>query len=224
MPPKRSFSQSDDGSAWWQFFSKRVHNKPVEDLKFIEIFSGTGGLTAAVRKCGLIGSTGVDATVKKGVKAPTLKLDLTTLHGKELLFDVLKRPEVVGCHIAPPCGTASRAREIRKHVPGMPQPLRTATYPDGLPSLEGKDKLRCEQANILYDLTAEICKFCHNNFLLFSVENPASSLFWATSMWKNSMSATPGLMETLSHHCMFGGTRKKHTRFAHNILELQHLR
>ena len=41
-------------------------------------------------------------------------------------------------HLAPPCGTSSRAREL----PNGPPPLRSLEFPDGLPSLSGLDALR----------------------------------------------------------------------------------
>jgi len=50
------------------FFKKlsdRVNGKPLTDLVFIEIFSGTGGLCAEVRKWGLANSVGEDAHISK---------------------------------------------------------------------------------------------------------------------------------------------------------------
>lgn len=45
----------------------RVKDVHVEDMIFLEIFSGTGGLTAAVRRRGLKHSVGVDSSIRQGV-------------------------------------------------------------------------------------------------------------------------------------------------------------
>ena len=59
---------------------------------FLEIFAGTAGLTAAVRKVGLHSSVGVDNSVSTSCKAPIVRLDLTTSHGIQLMWEILKRP------------------------------------------------------------------------------------------------------------------------------------
>lgn len=56
---KRNFDSNDDFSTQ---FSKRVNNVSIADLLFVEVFSGTAGLTAAVRRLGFQHSTAVDAT------------------------------------------------------------------------------------------------------------------------------------------------------------------
>ena len=53
-----------------------MQDKSISNLLFIEVFSGTAGLTAEVRRLGCQHSTGVDAHVTKQVKAPVLRLDL----------------------------------------------------------------------------------------------------------------------------------------------------
>ena len=81
-----------------------------------------------------------------------LELDLSFL----LSWDTLRKDscdawDVVFVHIAPPCGTSSRARE-RPMSAGEwgPPPLRSSSHPWGLPFLSPKDRRRVEQANILY--------------------------------------------------------------------------
>jgi len=64
---------------------QRVSGRSINDLYMVEIFSGTAGLTAAMRQIGMHSSLGVDAHVRKQVKAPVLRLDLTTDHGVQLL-------------------------------------------------------------------------------------------------------------------------------------------
>lgn len=212
---KRPFCDTVDSTVFWKRFAKRVQNKCFSELLFIEIFSGTAGLTAHIRRSGF-GGIGIDSVVKASSKAPILKLNLLTDDGQALLFDMLSQENVFGVHLGPPCGTSSRAREINKHKPGMPQPLRNEAFPDGFTYLRGKDKARVRSANTLYDLTARVARFCSDNGILFSVENPASSLFWNTSFWRHGTKGIPDLVYTQLHHCMFGSQRKKRTIFCHN--------
>ena len=78
---------------------------------FVEVFCGTGGLTANIKALGFQG-IGIDSSVSTSCKSPVLKLDLTKPTGQQILWEVLKRPNICGVHLAPPCGTASRARDI----------------------------------------------------------------------------------------------------------------
>ena len=73
--------------------------------------------------------------------------------------------------------TASAARNIS----GGPTPLRNAAFPDGLPSLEFAQRVRVSQANRLYAVCCEVAQVCQGQGVYWSVENPASSVFWATS-------------------------------------------
>ena len=63
-------SEADD-----QFSS--TAERSVSKLLFVEIFSGTAGLTAAVRSFGIQG-IGIDSAVNTSCKSPILRLDLTT--------------------------------------------------------------------------------------------------------------------------------------------------
>ena len=57
---------------------------------------------------------------------------------------------LVYVHMGPPCGTASRAREIRASRSSHgPPPLRSTQFPEGLPRLTGPNKTRVDQANRL---------------------------------------------------------------------------
>ena len=129
-----------------------MNGKPLTDLVFIEIFSGTGGLCAEVRKWGLANSVGVDAHISKQTKSPVIRIDLTDSNGVSLLWRMLSQRNVALVHLGPPCGTSSRARDIR---PG-PQPLRSSKFPEGLPHLRGVSLRRVQAANLLYRLSSEV--------------------------------------------------------------------
>ena len=135
-------------SKFFRQLSQRVADKPLNQLVFIEIFSGTGGLCAEIRRLGLHSSVGIDAHISKQVKSPVLRIDLTCEHGQSLLWRMLEQHNVVAVHLGPPCGTSSRARDIRRKSGPDPQPLRSEQHPNGLPHLVGKDLLRVTLANL----------------------------------------------------------------------------
>ena len=90
----------------------RVSGKPLHQLMFVEVFAGTAGFCAAVRRQGLHRSVGVDHQAPRNVQAPLVVLDLTNIGQRTLLLQMLQNPDVVACHLAPPCGTSSLARNI----------------------------------------------------------------------------------------------------------------
>ncbi|CAE7222589.1 unnamed protein product [Symbiodinium sp. CCMP2592] len=179
----------------------------------LEIFAGTARVTAALRRCGFVGAQGVDHVVVDHAACPVLLADLTTQEGQRLTMMWLSSPHVVGVFIAPPCGTSSRAREIALPEPS-PAPLRSLTFPDGLPHLSGLNLVRVNRANQLYHFTTTICAEAHHRNLIIAVENPRSSLYWSTSFWAAAASFCP--MHTDFQHCAFGGRRPKWIRLCHN--------
>ena len=115
-------------------------------------------------------------------------------------------------HFAPPCGTASRSREIRrKNQDGTPadldpQPLRSDDHPDGLPGLEGVAKGKVEAANVLYKFVASAVLVLERMGIVWTIENPTNSLMWLTS-WFLHLPFQRHSMQM----CMHGGKRNKHT-------------
>ena len=148
---------------------------------FVEIFAGTAGLTAAVRKVGLHASIGVDSSVNTSCRAPVIRWDLKLVHAQDLWWQILNRPNLIGVHLAPPCGTASRAREIVRKTGPSPKPLRGDKFPDGYPWLRGLNRDRVQSANLLYDLAGQVVAHCLKIGVVVSAENPARSHFWRTS-------------------------------------------
>ena len=190
---------------------------------FVEIFCGTGGLTANIKALGVQG-IGIDSSVSTACKSPVLKLDLTKSSGQQILWEVLNRPNICGVHLAPPCGTSSRARDIPRAYGPSPLPLRSEAYPDGLPSLRGLDLKRVRSANCLYRLTGEVLRFCLDRNIPCSVENPARSHFWATKSFTEPIKdVLSQLEETYFHHCMYGSKRRKYTKFLHTCKHLNAL-
>lgn len=146
----------------------------------VEIFAGTGRVTAQLKRYGLVNSFGTDHVKHKQSVAQTVLADLTTKAGVDLLFQWLSNEYVVGVHMAPPCGSASRARSIRlkrKHAGSEPRPLRSDHAPNGIPGLHFTDRLKISKANKLYHLTAQLVRWACDVGALFCIENPQFSHF-----------------------------------------------
>ena len=146
----------------------------------------------------------------KGTKSPVLRIHLGEKHGGELLWRILQQDKVAGIHLGPPCGTSSRAREIRRSYGPDPRPLRTDAQPDGLKNLRGKDLQRVQMANRLYSLTARVFRYATENGIPTTIENPSRSLFWKTQ-WIAPLLQLPQAHTVIFHHCMYGSTRRKQT-------------
>ena len=181
-------------------------------------------MTACLRQLGVRSSFGVDYVKHKQVTAPVSLADLTTRAGQELLWQWLENPNVVGVFLAPPCGSASRARAIRlhhkshcKHHQG-PRPLRSDDHPNGLPHLAWTDKERIAKANILYRLTADVVRWAAAQRIPVVVENPQYSFFWNTTFWTE----VSNLMSyTTFHSCQYGSLRQKRTMIAFSDREFR---
>ena len=183
----------------------------------IEIFCGTSRVTASLKQYGLVSSFGVDHIRAKQAAAQVVIADLCDPQGIALLHQWLAHEYVVGIFLAPPCGSASRARQIplrgRKGGQYGPRPLRDDDHPNGLPNLTMQEKQRVSRANKLYHLTAVLADWAIAEGCFFCVENPQYSLFWATTFWT---SVAGKFAYTIFHSCQYGSSRKKRTMLAHN--------
>lgn len=118
----------------------------------IEIFCGTARVTAALKQCHMVNSFGTDHVKHRNAASQVVLADLTTKAGVDLLYRWLDNEFVVGIFLAPPCGTASRARSIRlkRRYPGSePRPLRSDRFPNGIHGLGFLDKMKISKANRL---------------------------------------------------------------------------
>ncbi len=86
--------------------------------------------------------------------------------------------------MALPCGTSTRAREIRVTKPNQdgqvidPKPLRSDEFPDGVPSLSGKAQEKVLAANSLYEFGVAVACWCDEKGISWAIENPKSSHMW----------------------------------------------
>ena len=206
---KRKIKQRSGGSK----------NKRQRALNAIEVFCGCAELSAQLSELG-IKSVGVDYSFNKDrPRATCFNVDLSTAEGQKLFWQMIEdnKPDYV--HFAPPCGTASRARErpiSKMFAMKAPQPLRSDDHPDGLANLSLEDKERVQAANRLYAFVALAVERLDRLGTHWTIENPSNSLFWATS-WMVALKARVPSQQILFQHCMHGGTRDKRTTLWHSI-------
>lgn len=186
----------------------------------LDLFCGTAGVAAAFKSCGGE-ALGIDHMIdKRRVKGPVSKVDLSSRPGQRTVLEWLEADKVDAVMLAPPCGTASRAREIpipRRHQlrKGMqPAPLRSDDEPMGLAHLQGVAKIKVQTANRLYSFTRKVINVCIRKGIPFICENPRRSLMWKTDPFLD----LPGECKfQYVHSCMYGGKRRKSTAFLMNF-------
>ena len=150
----------------------------------LDVFCGTAGVAAAFKALGGE-SLGLDHMVdKRRVKGPVAKVDLSQQDGQLTVLNWIEGDKVDAVMLAPPCGTSSRAREIplpkrlRLRKGMQPVPLRSDSWPNGLPQLRGIAKLKVETANRLYRFTRKVIEACVRKGVPFICENPRRSIMW----------------------------------------------
>ena len=186
----------------------------------LELFCGTAGVCAQFRTQGGR-ALGVDHHLKRAkLKAAAVQLDLTQQWVQDLIVKEITLGRISGIHLGPPCGTASKARNIpikrklvKKGAPN-PQPLRSSAHPLGFPWLKGLNKVKVQAANCLYEFSANLVLLCEKHDVLLTVENPENSLMWETPFFKS-------LLQRFYFHvidaCEYGSEHKKSTAFLANF-------
>ena len=119
----------------------------------VEIFAGSCNFSSTAVSMGFQ-SVAVDHVPAK--RWHVLQLDLREPGAQQLLLSTLRCLLPALVVLAPPCGTASRARDIPVYSSGkrIAHPLRSGQHPDGLPSLQGHDLAGVTSANSLYAFAA----------------------------------------------------------------------
>jgi len=193
---------------------KQFESKNISELLVIEIFAGTARLSKTAREAGFQ-VLPIDKSSSRATQIFVASYDVTVPEQLDALKELLETEaqRILAVHLAPACGTASRAREKKlksfaKRGFKIPGPLRSTEKPLGLDGLQGLDKIRTESANLVYSATAVLVRKCLELNILCSLENPANSLFWFF----------PEISELLDlgfkvsfHNCMHGGNRNKLT-------------
>ena len=180
----------------------------------MEIFCGKANLSKRLR-AKQFQVISVDHVALKGV--PILRIDITKADQRKVLEELILLDKVLYVHFAPPCGTASAARNIQ---PGPP-PLRSVSFPMGLQNLSFVQRQRVAKANFLYAWTCKVVMMLSAKGVAWSIENPASSLMWITDPFVELLEAIPDLIAFSFHTCMFGAKRKKDTALWTSIHQLR---
>ena len=193
-------------------------NVSSDELIFLEVFAGSANLSEAMRCKGLLVHA-VDDKLRRQSKVSIHVLDLTRDNDVEVLLDMATHANIGSAHFAPPCGTASKARE-RPLPEGMEsiraEPLRSATQPLGVSGLAHLDSKRVAAANRLYALTLCVLCILVSRGASVSVENPRNSYFWIImQMWSKQHPWMKHIWESLkdniSQACMYGSKLDKWT-------------
>ena len=178
----------------------------------LEVFSGSARLAKALAAVGFA-SQGLDYGGNKDTpQHKTIQVDVGTKEGQDLFWHIVATRNVKFVHVAPPCGTASRVREIRRSSGPNPPPLRSNDYPDGLPGLSPTEAQRVQKANELYEFVASACLKLSSLGISWTAENPANSLMWRTTASTKAYAELQSLahFSTVQFHmCMHGGERDK---------------
>ena len=160
--------------------TSKLQGCTLRDIKFVELFCGTGGVCAAMKKQGFGHCLGIAPRVTGHTLCPVLPLDLRVASQQSLMWDVLSRKGVLAVHICPP----------RNSPP-------------------------------LCALAAQVVAWCHEQGMLVSVENAASSPVWSGPVLKACQSL--GFHKTTLHQCMFGSSHRKHSVLYHNFPQVRRL-
>ena len=188
----------------------------------IELCCGSANWSAALRKQG-IEAIGVDFERNpQKPAAPIVNCDLSTLQGQTKVLELDSEMKFDVLHAAPPCGTASRARErplpaslVKQGIP-TPRQLRSNQFPEGLPSLTGNELMRVTLENKIYTFVLQMCIDRHKNKRLFSLENPDTSYFWLVPL-AIVLLMMPGVKCVIFAQCLHGGSRPVMRRWVSNI-------
>ena len=183
---------------------------------FIEICAGTAMLSRCFKEAGF-DSIAIDHSKNRFQPlAHICNVDLTTSHGWEVLDHLVSHYNVIFVHAAPPCGTCSRAREI-KLSGKCPQPLRTEDEPAGISWLQGDDLERVRAANAIYSGLSTFLQKRNQLGIPWSVENPAHSLLWVTPWFQP-------LLKVASFYnfeaCAWGSNRKTDKSFLSTLPQM----
>ena len=190
--------------------------KPLSKIYVLEIFAGSARLSKAALEQGFASI----ATDHKSERASGISIQhyaLTDPSHLESLVVFIKenKDDIAMVWMAPPCGTASKARErplkhLEKLGMSIPKPLRSKEQPDQLDGLGGLNKVKTETANILYDAVNVTATTCYNLGIFVVVENPGNSHFWSTSPIAILRSERNGHYVSF-HNCCHSGDRDKLT-------------
>ncbi|CAE7032271.1 NaCP60E [Symbiodinium sp. CCMP2592] len=186
----------------------------AEDFLILELCAGHAVLSRTADSLGFR-TLSVDNNQFRSPGKQVLRLDLCDPANIDYLLEIIsaEKGKLAMVFLSLPSGTASasRGKHIKKWEEQgyqLPAELRSSEYPDMIPGLSPQDRKRVEDANQLYFETARLVLASVGQDVLTVVENPDSSLYWATSFFQSITSVCPGFF-TRFHLCCHGGARPR---------------
>ena len=175
---------------------------------FIEVFSGTGRLAAALRARNML-------VLEWDILNGPL-WDLTRRDARRALRGSILAGHVWGLHMGTPCSSFSRARDRgpprQPGVPSYPCRLRSDTEPWGMCEVwHPKDRAAIDLGNSLARFSHSLALLARHMSLPLTVENPAGSRLWALPPFA-SMLRWPHSHNIVTHFCAWGTCWQKPTR------------
>ena len=185
----------------------------------IELCAGSAVLSAAAQRHGY---RVLPVDCKRNRHKPRCRivsLDLAEAHAWEVLEYIVDTCDVAAVHLAPPCGTCSKARGIPMPdgSPG-PQPLRSAEHLLGVPDMTPFDRIKVNAANMLYERMGKFIEWLDSRGVAWVLENPTNSFLWELGYF--SYAVQHGYFAHC-HACAYGSSRPKKTSFSSNRSGIQ---
>ena len=176
---------------------------------YLEVFSGDGGLTAALKTMGLEAHA-ID--IRHGEGHNVLDPDV-----KAHIFKLVRRGMVKFVWIGMPCTTFSLAR---KYDDLGPPPLRSNSQPRGLEGLSRSQQRVLDNGNALFDFSISLVQCLNRCRVPWALENPATLRCWLMPEMVKIAAASNSI--TLAF-CQYGEPWRKRTAILHHGIALEQL-
>ena len=178
---------------------RRCHRRRKQ--VFLDLFGGTAGVTAAIRKLGY-GCICFELTRGQ-------QYDLTCRAVLKLVKGWISSGVVIGASVATPCSTFSRARRGKPAVPDSGRIVRSRSHPWGILSLSPKERIAVDLGNATARASIQIIKNLTHHGLPVILENPINSqLFYVLQNLLRRKDCTC----ISTDQCQFGARWRKRTR------------
>ena len=197
----------------WEEVPRDVDEVARHGPWFLEIFSGTARLTAAVRALGVPCLPPIDITVCQEVPSP---FDVLDCDNWSFIMKLIACGAIKFLHFGTPCNSFSAARK----EDGGPPPLRSEEFPEGFPDLEGLNLAIATLGNFFAERTVEAAEAVVRAGGDFSIENPRWSLLWCT-IWIRRLMREARTFQVVFDQCAFGAASMKPTRILMSHQRLQ---
>ena len=92
---------------------RKQHRRQLQQKFNIELCAGSAGYSAKIFKLGMLPLAVDHSSNRHRQQFPCVSMDLTQQSSQDILEKLLSEGRVFSIGAAPPCGTASRAREKR---------------------------------------------------------------------------------------------------------------